>query len=187
MDIHLIALATEQAVEHAAEAESAGVVGTLGLNWKLFLAQIVNFAVILLILWKWVFRPLAGALESRRKKIEDSIAKAELIEKQMAEADKTREQNLREARAEAEKIIQNTALEAEKARQIALAAAKGEAERVLARAKETIEAEKILMLKEVKDEIAGLVVLATEKILLEKLDEKKDKQLINTVLKDLSS
>src|SRR3989344_1771355 len=93
MDLHnLILFATQQAAEHA--GESGGAIGTLGLNWKLFIAQLINFSVIMFILWRWVFRPVGGALESRRKKIEESVAKAETIEKQMQESDRLREEKL---------------------------------------------------------------------------------------------
>ena len=186
MDLtNIIFLATETAVEHAPSREQTDVLGTLGINWKLFLAQAVNFSVILFILWRWVFRPVGGALEARRQRIEQSIAKAEQIEKQMREADETREQKLREARIEAEKIIQRTTTEAEKSRQETLAKARAEAEKTLGKAKETMEAEKQQMIKEVREEVADLVVFATEKILKEKLDEKKDKELVKSIIEDI--
>src|SRR3990167_8555882 len=166
MDIHyLITLVTEAAVEHAEEG-TGGVLGTLGINWKLFLAQLVNFSIILFILWRWVFKPVAGALEARRQKIEESVAKAEKIETQMREADSEREQKLQQARLDAEEIIKRTASEAEKDKQ-------------------QMTAEKQQMLKEVREEVADLVVMATEKILREKLTDKKDREMIQNVMQEM--
>ena len=65
---NLIILATGEVTK---EAGSGGVIGTLGLNWKLFMAQLLNFGIVLFVLWKWVFRPVAGALETRRQRVEE--------------------------------------------------------------------------------------------------------------------
>jgi F0F1-type ATP synthase membrane subunit b/b' len=46
-----------------------------------------------------------------------------------------------------------------------------------------IEEEKRMMIAEAKEEIAGLVMLATEKIINEKVDEEKDREIINSVVK----
>ncbi len=184
MDIpNFILLATEQAAERGG---FVGVAGTLGLNWKLFIGQVINFSVILLILWKWVFRPVSGALENRRKKIEDSVAKAEIIEKQLQETTAIREQQLRKTAAEAETILKKNTEAAEKAKAELISTAKHESEKILATAKITIETEKQQMLREVKTEITDLVVMATEKIINEKMDEKKDKELIREIITNIS-
>jgi len=159
--------------------------GTLGINWKLFLAQLVNFSIILFILWRWVFKPVAGALEARRQKVEESVAKAEKIETQMREADSEREQKLQQARLDAEEIIKRTASEAEKNKQHTLLAARDEAEKILNKAKQQMTAEKQQMLKEVREEVADLVVMATEKILREKLTDKKDREMIQNVMQEM--
>src|SRR3990167_4990287 len=186
MDItNLIILATEQVVEHAPEVESGGVVGTLGLNAKLFIAQLINFSIILFILWRWVWKPLGGAMESRRKKIEESVAKAANIEKQAQEAQTTRELKLREAAVEAEAILQRNLDAGEKMKMEIVSTANNEAKKILAKAKQTIEAEKQHMLSEIKIEVADLVVMTTEKILRVKLDEKNDKKIVEEILKSV--
>ncbi|OGE79331.1 MAG: ATP synthase F0 subunit B [Candidatus Doudnabacteria bacterium RIFCSPHIGHO2_01_FULL_46_14] len=187
MDIlNFIILATEQAVEHAPEVvESGSVVGTLGLNAKLFIAQLINFSVILFILWRWVWKPLGGAMESRRKKIEESVAKAANIEKQAQEAQTTRELKLREAAVEAEAILQRNLDAGEKMKMEIVSTANNEAKKILAKAKQTIEAEKQHMLSEIKIEVADLVVMTTEKILRVKLDEKNDKKIVEEILKSV--
>lgn len=185
MDLfNLVILVTEAAVEHVPK-ETGGVVGTLGLNAKLFIAQLINFSVILFILWRWVWKPLGGALESRRKKIEDSVAKAESIEKQAQEAHVMREQRLREAGAEADRMLKRNRESGEKMKTEIVSVAHSEAEKILAKAKQTIEAEKQQMLQEVKTEVADLIITATEKILRQKLDEKNDKKIVEEVLRSV--
>lgn len=176
----MIILATAGAVEGGAEPS---FIGTLGLNWKLFLGQLINFSIILFILWRWVFKPIASALEGRRLKIEQSLKQAEDIKQRIAEFENTKEQELKKAKGEGDKILKDALSLALEVKQETLSQAKVEAGRIMIHARETIEAEKHQMLKEVRGEISSLTVLATEKILREKLDSEKDKALIQDVLK----
>lgn len=188
MDIsNLIVLATEATVEHAAAAESGsgGVIGTLGLNWKLFLAQAVNFSIVVFVLWKWVFKPVAGALEARREKIEKSVREAGEIEKKLEHIQVTSAQELQKARQEAQTLIQKSQELAAEARSEATKNARSEAEKIMADAARTIEAEKERVLAEAKEELANLVVMASERVIKTKLDDKHDKKLINDVVSNI--
>lgn len=179
--ISIVAEAAEQAVEHAA---SPGVVETLGINWKLFLAQAVNFGIVVFVLWKWVFRPVAGTLETRRQKIEQSVKRAEELEQRMSAFEIEREQKLQAARTEADALIGKAQAAASAAREDSVRTARTEAEKIVTTARSQIEAEKDQMLKEVREELAELTVLATEKILRAKIDKEKDKKLIEEAVKN---
>jgi F-type H+-transporting ATPase subunit b len=181
---HIIIFATAEAAE-AASGGGLGFIGTLGLDWKLLLAQLINFSIILFILWKWVFGPVTKALEQRRQKIEDSVKKAEDIEKRVGETDLERENILKTARVEAEKINKKALETAEASKKEIVDRARVEAEKILADTKREIESSKETMLKEVKGEIANLTILATEKIIKQKLDSKQDKQLIDEALREI--
>lgn len=170
-------------MEHATEPN---FIGTLGLNWKLFLAQLINFGIVILVLWKWVFKPVAGALETRRQKIEESVKKADEIEKRLKEFEASRDQEFRKARAAAEEIIQKATTSGEASKAEILALAKVQAGRILADAQASMAAEKQKMFGEIREEVANLTVMATEKILLEKMDEKKDKKMVEEILKVIS-
>lgn len=180
--LSFIILATVQAAE---SAKAPDFIGTLGLNWKLFLAQLLNFGIVVFILWKWVFRPVVGALESRRQKIEESVKKAEEIEKRMKDSEVERQKLFSQAREEAEALTKQAREVAEDLRQEITRNARQGAENILVEAKRTIAVEKEQMLGEVREEIANLTVMATEKILKDKLDQAKDKKLIQEVLENI--
>ena len=182
---HLIFFASEQAAEHAADVADTGVIGTLGLNWKLFLAQLVNFTIVLLILWKWVFKPVAGALQARQERIERSVTNASEIEQRVKEFEKKREEQMKQARIVAEGIINKAAEAATGLRAEIVERAKVEAEKITAEARAVVETEKKQMLTEVKAQIAGLTILASERILKEELDERKHSRLIEEALSSI--
>jgi F-type H+-transporting ATPase subunit b len=161
------------------------VLTSLGINWKLFIAQAVNFSIILLVLWKWVFKPVAGALEARRVKIEESVKKAETIEKARIDLASERAEELKRARLEAEAVLNKAIAEAQNIKQETIAGAHKEAEKMLASAKATMVREKDQMMLELREEVATLVVMGTEKILREKINSEKDKNMIKDIVKSI--
>ena len=83
---HSLAEVEEEAVSTriAAETvEATGGLGSLGLNVKIFIAQLINFAIVVLVLWKWVYNPIVALLEKRQTTIEKSLKEAKEIEEKM--------------------------------------------------------------------------------------------------------
>jgi len=184
MDIHSIFMAaTEAATQSAAHQAPGGVLGTLGINWKLFLAQLVNFGIVLFVFWRWIVKPLGTTLTKRQERIEEGLKNAELTEAEKKKFEEWKIAEMKKVRNEADHILRTTTDTANKIKQETIVEAQHQANKVLDQAKANIESEKNQMLKEVKQEIATLVVTASEKILRQKLDEKKDRELINESLK----
>lgn len=154
----------------------------LGIDWKLLIAQIVNFLVLLFVLWKFAYGPIVAMLEKRQKKIESGLKDAEDAHKKLAESTEKEKEILKKARTEAKDIIEKAHAQAEKGKSEIAGEAKTQAEKILANAKTEIEQEKLKTIAEIKSEIGGLVVAATEKIVGEKIDEKKDKEIIEKIL-----
>lgn len=171
---------------YAADSSSAsGPVQMFGLDWKLFIAQLVNFSIVLFVLWKWVFGPLGQKLSERTEKIEKSLAQARDIEQQHREAQEQKIAELEKTRKEAAEIIARAEKLAQQSKAEILAEARESAEKIAAQNKVQLEDQKAKMLREIKEEAANLVVMATEKILREKLDPKKDEKIIKEALKNL--
>ena len=49
---------------------------SLGIDWKMLVAQVVNFIILLLILRKFLFGPIVKLLDDRRKTIEKGLSDA---------------------------------------------------------------------------------------------------------------
>jgi F-type H+-transporting ATPase subunit b len=178
---------------HASEAvgsasvESESVLGTLGVNGKLFIAQLVNFTVIFLILWRWVFRPIGKRLDDRSKQIEQSLQDASDIHAQKLEFESWKQKEMQSARIEAANIVTKAKDEAEGLRAEIVAKAKDEEARLRTDGLELLERERTAILDESKKELAGLVVGAVEKVLREKMTDKKDFELASEALKTLDT
>ncbi len=159
------------------------LLNNLGINGKLLLAQIINFVILLAVLYKFAYGPVLKMLNDRTKKIEKGLKDAEEAKKKLIEMEKKEKNVLHQARLEAKDIIEKAEAVSVKDAERIIAEAKDQSEKMLDQAKRQIEKEKEKILAEAKSEIANLVMVATEKIIGEKLDENKDRELINSVIK----
>lgn len=173
---------------HASEAvtDKASGIGSLGLNVKLFAAQLVNFAVIFFVLWRWVFKPITRHLQERTSKIEQSLQDAEDIQRQKAEFDEWRVEEMSKTREETSEMVKKAKLEAELVRTDILTKAKSEEDKLRTEGLALLERQRQAILQESKTELAELVVSATEKVLHEKLTDEKDLELARRAVKSLS-
>lgn len=176
--------AAESSESHTAE-EDGGIVGLFGLNWKLFLGQLINFAIILFVLWKWVWGPVTKGLADRTKKIEDSLQEAEAINKDRADFDAWKEGEIATVRREAAEIITLAKQDAVALRSQTLEHTKQEQAKLVAQTEAKLAQEKEKLISEARNEISGLIIQSTEVILQEKLNSKKDHELIDKALKRL--
>jgi len=159
------------------------LIKTFHIEVNLLVAQMVNFAIVLWVLYKFAYKPVLKTLNSRTNKIEKGLADADAAGKKLEEIVEKEKVVLAKAKKEAQELIR-TAEEQAKANSMSIVLeARNQGEKLLLGAKSQIEQEKNKMLSEVKGEIANLVVLATEKIIGEKLDKEKDKELIEKAIK----
>ena len=166
-------------------AESVGVLGTLGINGKLFIAQLLNFGIVLFVMWKWVYTPLLKVMDERAKKIEQGLKDAEASTSARRAAEEESAGIVATARKGAKAIMDDTAIAAEADLQEAAKRARQEVERIVSQGREQLRLEKEKMVTEAKAEVGNLVVMATERVLREKLDAKKDARLIEDAIKEV--
>lgn len=159
------------------------LIKTFHIDGKLIIAQLVNFAIVFFVLYKFAYGPVLKLLNERTKKIEKGLKDAEASHKKLAEISEKEAAVLVEARKSAQEIIKRSEDSAVKNAEGIVTLAKEQTEKMLAVAQKQIEQEKEKILAEAKSEIANLVVMATEKIINEKLDSAKDKELINQIIK----
>lgn len=154
----------------------------LGIDWKLFVAQGVNFLVLLFILRRYAYRPMLEFLEKRSDRIEQGLKDAEAAQVKLTEMEAQEKKVLAGARDEARAIISAAEASAKKRDALRLSETETKTKRFLDEAVIKIEEEKRRMLLDVKQEIAEVVTLSVEKILKEKIDMEKDKKLIEKML-----
>ncbi len=156
------------------------IVSSFHLDIKILIAQLINFAVVIFVLYRFAIKPLGKLMSERSANIEKGLAdakvNAETLLKTQAEYDKA----LAEARKEASDIFAKAKKDAEMKKNEMLEDAKKEVSKIMAQGTATLEEEKKKMLDDAKKELASLVTSATEKVLTKGISEKIDAALIET-------
>lgn len=146
------------------------IISTFHIDWKIIIAQAINFGVVFIVLYIFALKPLGKLMKERSEKIakgiDDAKTNANLLEVSRAEYDKA----LAKARIEADKIFQDGKKEALTKKALMLEEAKQEVVVVIENGKKMLEAEKIKMVEEAKKEIVTLAMQATEKLIGSKTD-----------------
>lgn len=155
------------------------LVKTFHIDWKLMIAQIVNFAVVLAVLWRFALKPLQKLMSERAHEIDKSLQQAKDIERKLAEADKTTEQTIMQAKKESQAIITEANQEADKIRQVKMAELKEEMAKVVVDTKATLQNEKAEMVKQAKSEVADMVINVSSKIVGRNMNTESNKKFIN--------
>lgn len=158
------------------------IIETFHLDIKLFLAQLVNFTIVFLVLYFFALKPLIKIMQERAEKIEKGLSDAREAQKKLIEMEQKEKAVLQNTRLEAQKIIGQAQEVASKNKEEIIFESKNHAQKILAEAQKKIEKEKEKLFQEVKSELGALVVLATEKMLAEKIDKEKDQQLIKKAI-----
>ncbi|HSH18048.1 MAG TPA: F0F1 ATP synthase subunit B [Candidatus Saccharimonadales bacterium] len=168
----------------AAEAagESAGLLGALGINWKLFVTQLLAFMVLVAIIGKFVIPPLTRSIDKRRESIEEGLQQAKEAREASEKAEQRVATMLAEARTEADDIIARSKTEANAQVAEAEEKARARADQIVKDAHTQLEADIAKARVALKKDTAALVAMATERILREKIDSDKDAKLIDRAL-----
>ena len=58
---------------HGLVNQAASVLNDFGVEKPLLLAQIVNFAIVAFLLWKFAFKPVMATIDARKKAIDDGL------------------------------------------------------------------------------------------------------------------
>lgn len=151
----------------------------LGINLGYLIVQVFNFLVVVVVLSRFVFKPILNMLETRKQTIEQGLEDARVANEAKAQAEEQAAKILAEAK---HKAREETRLAAEKAERLVFEI-KAEAEKDIAKmrdaAREEAEQVRTQALGELRGEVASLAIAAAQKVIGESLDDKRQRALID--------
>lgn len=157
----------------------------LGVDWRLLIAQIVNFFILFFILRKFLYRPVLSYLEERRKHIANGVRDAERASERLRTIELERQEVLHRAEVERRSLLEAATAEVEAVRKQRLEAATAEASALIKRTKIEIARAKNEFFDETRQELAGLIVAATRKVVANAVTPTVEKEVIDATIAEL--
>jgi F-type H+-transporting ATPase subunit b len=154
----------------------------LGINVWFLAAQIVNFLILLLILYFFAYKPVMKMLDERSRKIRESMDEVQKVKDQAAQTEEEFKKKIEAASKEGQEVIARAMRTGEEARQRAQLEAKQEAQGLVEKARVEIQRERDETIGELRQEFADLTVVAAEKVIGKSLDKNAHRQIIDQVL-----
>lgn len=163
------------------------VLSKFGFDFKLFIAQIINFLVLAFLFKKFLYKPILKTLKDRKDAIKKGIADSEKAQRALEDAQATTERIAQKTAKEAEQMISEAKSVSSQMREDMLVAIKTESEKIMSETKKQIAQERESFTKE-----SRIVALEVSRKILEqtitKLFDKKDqKELLEKALKEIKS
>ena len=150
-----------------------------------FVAQICNLMIQLVIFKKLLLNPVKKVIAERKAKADSQIADAEKLRTE-AEAMKAEyEQNLQNARNEANQIVASAQKTAAARSEELLGEARAQAAALKQKAEADIAQERKKAVNEVKDEIGGIAMEIASKVVEREINEEDHKDLIDEFIKNV--
>jgi F-type H+-transporting ATPase subunit b len=162
----------------AAAGEGAGLIE---LNWTLFV-QVLNFLILLVVLYLVAYKPLLRTLAARADAIRQQLAEAqaarEAAQRQLAEF----QARLQQAQAEAQALRERAQREAAELRQRLTAEARQEAARLLESARAEIAGDVRRARTELRAEVGALAVQVAEQLIQKSLRDEDHRRIVQEAL-----
>jgi F-type H+-transporting ATPase subunit b len=156
-----------------------------GFNSGDILFQLVMFLVLMALLKKFAWGPLMGIMQQREDHIAGEISAAEQSRVEANKVLEEQRQLLKEARTEAQAMIENSKKQGVEQREEIITTARQEAERLKESAKREIETQKEQAVAALQKQVASLSVLIASKVIEKELSAEDQQKLINDYIQEV--
>ncbi|MDN5848764.1 MAG: F0F1 ATP synthase subunit B [Nitrococcus sp.] len=149
---------------------------------------IVQIAVFLALIWvlrRWLWGPLLGVMDERKKRIADGLAAAERGEHHLELADKRAREALREAKEQASEIIASAQRRADEIIDAAKVDAHTEGERIIVSARSEIEQQINLAREDLRRQVVALAIQGAERVLRREVDAAANEDVLEQLATQL--
>lgn len=149
-----------------------------GFNSGDIVFQLAMFIILLALIKKFAWGPLMGVMKQREEFVANEIENAEKSRQEAAKLLEEQRALLKEARTEAQDLIEKAKKQADIQREEIIETARSEASRLKESAKVEIENEKEQAVAAIQEQVASLSVLIASKVIEKELNEKDQEKFI---------
>ena len=151
-----------------------------------FVAEVVAFVAMILVLGRWVYPRVMAAAGARQRRITEELEAARRSRAESEARLEEAEARLAEARKQASEVLAGARGSADHLQAAARQQAGEDARRIVETARGEIEAERVGAIAEARDEMAGLVVTAAERVLDATMTEEQHRRLLDRAIAEVT-
>ena len=170
-----------------AQGGGEGEGGLFDINTGLSAWTLIVFAGLVFLLGKFAWGPILGAVEAREKGIQSKLDEAAARNDEAARLLAEHREQLADARRQASELIAEGKAAGESVRKEIEERARAEAQGIVERARAEIGRERDAAIEALRRESVDLALAAAGRLMQERLDQEKDRALVEGYLRELSS
>lgn len=161
------------------------IIKTLGIEWPVVWAQLISMIVLLVLLWRVLYKPFESILRQRREQIANDFSNADAQQAKAAELRAEYEGHLARIAEEARQRLDQAVKDAEAARQRMLEAAKTDIQDLHQRGQSQLALEREQLRRELRQEMADIAVMAANTALRNQMTPTLHSAVIDQVIREL--
>lgn len=159
----------------------------LGIEPKLLLAQVVNFAIIVVVLTKLLYKPILAIIAKRKREIEEGLA----ITKRMTEEEEKlrlrKEKLLADVRREGHEMMESYRKQGKEEEKEILAHAREEADIIVQKGRRDVDALREELTRDIRRQSVSLAAAMTRRLLAKTLTVQDQREILAKQLKELEA
>lgn len=156
----------------------------MSINFFWVIVAALNFILFLALVWTFGFRPIAGILSDRTRRLEQGLADAEAARKEREAAQADREAAMARARGEANALIAAAQKAAQDLREADIAATRAELDQMRERAASDIAAERDRAMADLRAQVADLALAAASHVVAETMTDARQRRLVEDFIRE---
>ncbi|MSP21577.1 MAG: ATP synthase F0 subunit B [Dehalococcoidia bacterium] len=177
-----VALACGPGLALAAEAEVPTGIAALGFNLPGLIAQLINFAILLVVMRMFLYKPVLKILDERKTRIEEGLNRAEQAAAQASASQDEARRVIEEARGQGRELVASAQEAAARLRAELEERARIDSAGIVSRARDEIKNERDQAIEQLRREFTDLALAAAERVIGQSLDRAAHQRLIDETL-----
>lgn len=157
----------------------------LGIDYKLLIAQLVNFGIFFFVFYRFISTPLLKYLKKQKEEEELRAKMAAELEERQAKLEAKDKEYDKKRKAELEKALTQAKKDAAAVREEIIEEARKDAASIITKAQEQIVEEKAQLYKDVRKQVAAVSTLVVERALREYLTEDAQRKVTQNIIKHI--
>lgn len=157
------------------------------IDGSLFIAQTVNFVLLIALLYYLLYKPVRTFMDKRTEEIQGQIRNAEENQAAAAALRNQLEEQAKDSRQQARQFLDEAAKRAEAMQAEMIKEARDDAAAIIRRAQEVTDLEKEKAWAELKGQVGELSLLLASKVINDSLDQSQHERLIEQAMSQLDS